>query len=90
MLDAFQSVRQQFTNPITNSNNWIFFFTSELVISKATVFKNFILPNAFFSQSGIFNIQNETFPYAVFDGIKYDTICGGRNEIRGPFVIEIG
>ena len=59
VLTSFQTIGQQYSNPITNANNWIFFFTnSELVISRANIVRNFKLPTAFFSLSGIFDSVN--------------------------------
>ena len=90
VLASFQTIGQQYSSPVTNANNWIFFFTNTaLVISRASIIQNFVLPTALFSQSGIFDSQNETIPYATFEGFRFETRCGAEKSLTGPFVLEI-
>jgi hypothetical protein len=91
VLSAFQKLPQEFGNPVTNNNSWIFYFTAtELTISKGNILRVFKMPDAYFSNSGIFDGENETFPYAVFEGIRYENVCGGsRRQLVGPFVARV-
>jgi len=91
MLDSFRTVSQIVPNPITNSNSWIFYFsTTELAISRSSNFYPFKISTTLFSQSGIFDSQNETFPYTVFDGLIYSNTCrGSKQALVGPFTLRI-
>lgn len=91
ILESFETVASKFSTPITAQ--WIFYFTqTTLTISTAnnTLTQSFNLTNARFSHTGIFDQNNETFPYAVFDGIIYSNLCGGnKNGLTGPFVVKV-
>ena len=59
ILDSFRRVSEVLPNPVTNANNWIFYFSpTELTISRSNNFYSFKTSNTLFSQSGLFDNQN--------------------------------